>query len=184
VGRTTFTNLVRVLTSGDEKLVRAVDYVSGTLINDSVQVLQRIIDTLLAEDDHLSRLLEILRNFLKVQYNLHVPRTDGFPMHGINYGSALPEPKKDVASGEDLSRSAEPRSHVQDEQDDSRWSKMKVTELKNELTRRNLPTTGLKVALVAALEVSDRKSSMPKQVSCRNCRKQILIATRRGRYPS
>jgi hypothetical protein len=159
VGRTTFTNVVRVLTSDSEKLVRAVDYVSGTLINDNVQVLQKIIDTLLSGDDRLSRLLEILRNFLKVQYNFHVSRLDGFHMHGINHGLALP--KLDVVSSEVLSISTEPGSHVHDEHDVSCWSKLKVAQLKEELKQRNLPAKGLKAALVAALEQSDRESSMP-----------------------
>lgn len=42
--KTSFKMIVRLITSSDEKLIRAVDYVSGYLVNDTVEGLQRIID--------------------------------------------------------------------------------------------------------------------------------------------
>jgi hypothetical protein len=98
LGETSFKQLVRVLTSGDEKLVKSVDYVKGMLVHDNISVLQRIIDDHLdvgasKQRQVLSDELTILGNYLKVQYKQHHAPLDhcaGCDSHGVNYGLELP----------------------------------------------------------------------------------------------
>jgi hypothetical protein len=73
VGRTTFIDSARKITSDAEKMMQSVDYVTDALLNVVVEMLQRINDDLVAPalKKHISSLLAILRNFLKVQYDQH-----------------------------------------------------------------------------------------------------------------
>ena len=57
LGRTSFLQLVRVLTSGDERLITSVDYVKGILIHDNVMGLQQIINDHLRETRSLSQVI-------------------------------------------------------------------------------------------------------------------------------
>ena len=98
LGETSFKQLVRVLTSGNELLVKSVDYVKGVLVHDNISVLQRIIDDHLdvgatKQRQVLSDELTILGNYLKVQYKQHHAPLDhcaGCDSHGVNYGLELP----------------------------------------------------------------------------------------------
>lgn len=94
VGRSTFYKLVNHITQSGEKLLAAVDYVTGVLINDSVALLQDVIDVFATgeRNEELSGLLEVTRSFLKVQYDDHALRIgDRVPTHGISYGLAKQE---------------------------------------------------------------------------------------------
>jgi hypothetical protein len=93
--RTSFLLLVRVLTMGDEKLVKGVDYVKGVLIHDNVATLQKIIDQHLTDSakdqQNLTKELTILANFLKLQYKNQTKDTD-IPVdtHGLVRGLQIP----------------------------------------------------------------------------------------------
>ena len=83
-----FYDLVNLLTVDNERVVRAVDYVQGILLNDPCTLLQRIIDELISDPANkkkFTRMLEVTRNFLKVQYVSHAEKKDGFCTHGIQY---------------------------------------------------------------------------------------------------
>lgn len=107
LGRTAFLTVIHFITSTDEKLIRAVDYVSGFLVNETIDGLQGIIDYFLLEGssnqeetlcqyDDLSRHLTLVRNVLKVQFSNHLSRDgNGHDMHGIAHGlTASPKPPK------------------------------------------------------------------------------------------
>lgn len=77
IGKTSFQELVRVLTSEDERLIKAVDYVKGMLIHDNGDGLQRIIDDNITDVDKrklLTKHLSVLINFLKNQYKAHAAK--------------------------------------------------------------------------------------------------------------
>ena len=94
LGRTSFLQLVRVLTSGDERLLTSVDYVKGILIHDNVMGLQKIIDDHLREDISLckkiTKELTVVGNYLKVQYKHHAVKehSNGIACdaHGLEQG--------------------------------------------------------------------------------------------------
>jgi hypothetical protein len=92
IGETSFKLLVRVLTSGDERLVKSVDYVKGLLIHDNIATLQRIINDLLdgsaKQKKQMTDNLTILGNYLKVQYKKHasMPNSARCDAHGLMYG--------------------------------------------------------------------------------------------------
>jgi hypothetical protein len=73
VGRTTFIESARKITSDAEKMMQSVDYVTDALLNVVVEMLERINNDLVAPalKKYISSLLAILRNFLKVQYDQH-----------------------------------------------------------------------------------------------------------------
>ena len=73
--RTTFMILVGALTSGNEKLVRSIDYVKGVLVHDPLDVLQEIITARIPSTDlnkELTQKLTIVGIFLKNQFQHHV----------------------------------------------------------------------------------------------------------------
>ena len=78
VGRTTFIESARKITSDAEKMMQSVDYVTDALLNVVVEMLQRINNDLVApaHKKSISSLLAILRNFLKVQYDQHASIED------------------------------------------------------------------------------------------------------------
>jgi hypothetical protein len=92
LGETSFTLLVRVLTSGYEQLVKSVNYVKGILIHDNIMTLQRIINDVLhgypKQKQTLTDNLTILGNYLKVQYKNHasMPNSARCDAHGLLYG--------------------------------------------------------------------------------------------------
>jgi hypothetical protein len=90
LSRGSFYTIASTLTSGDEKLLTAVDYVTGILVHDPVDVLQDMVEDFspnTARRDELTRHLEIARTFLKVKYHAHACiNEDTVPTHGLNYG--------------------------------------------------------------------------------------------------
>jgi hypothetical protein len=110
LGETSFKLLVRVLTSGDERLVKSVDYVKGLLIHDNIMTLQRIINDLLDrsayQQQKLTDNLTILGNYLKVQYKKHasMPNSARCDAHGLLYGltATNSQPTKPHYSNMDL----------------------------------------------------------------------------------
>ena len=77
IGRTSFLKLVRNVTKDSQKLLSAVHYVTGELVNDAVQSVQEVIGAFggtTANKETLTTQLEVVRNFLKVQYDDHAKR--------------------------------------------------------------------------------------------------------------
>jgi hypothetical protein len=94
LGRTSFLQLVRVLTSGDERLITSVEYAKGILIHDNVMGLQKIIDDhlggMFSQHQSITKELTVLGNYLKVQYKHHTDKkhSDGIACdaHGLEQG--------------------------------------------------------------------------------------------------
>ena len=102
VSRGSFYKIFGAVTSGNQKLLTSVDYVTGVLVNDAVSTLQTIVDDLSpdhATKEDLGHRLEIVKNFLKNQYDLHVHREDDVSTHGIAYGLGLPQQQAEVRKG-------------------------------------------------------------------------------------
>ena len=75
LGRSTFYRIVKEITGGEEKMFTAVDYVTGVLVHDSIEMLQKISDDFVhnnVDKVTLSRQLELVRNFFKQQHDSHV----------------------------------------------------------------------------------------------------------------
>ena len=86
VSKSKFMKMVSALTSGQSRLVKSVDYVTGFLVNDNLETLRRLgshfspNDTIRAELDHLLILVKV---FLKYQYDTHVSHDSDCPSHSI-----------------------------------------------------------------------------------------------------
>jgi hypothetical protein len=95
--RSSYLGLAKVLTAESEKIVTSVDYVTDQCINERVQVMQVIINDLVAPADkkELTLHLTLVQNFLKYQYDDHAKRRDGVCSHGLKYGLMLPDDNED-----------------------------------------------------------------------------------------
>jgi hypothetical protein len=78
IGRTTFIAAARAITADAENMMQSVDYICDALVNVVVEMLQRISSDLVAPTlkKHISQLIAIVRNFLKVQYDQHASIED------------------------------------------------------------------------------------------------------------
>ena len=88
LGRSMFYEVIKLITSGEERLFTAVEYCTGILVNDPTQLLQRIIDDFTKDmvlHKKLTDHLELAKNFLKNQYLEHLKTVDGVPTHGLEY---------------------------------------------------------------------------------------------------
>jgi len=94
VGRSTFHSIVSTITKDDPALLCSVDYTTGVLVHDSIETLQEIVDafTTSTEDKQtMTNWLEVMRNFVKVQYDDHVIiEDDDVPSHGIRHALEVP----------------------------------------------------------------------------------------------
>ena len=98
ISRGSFYKVIAVVTSGEERIMSALDYVTGVLLNDQVGVLQRIGDDFAVTAGKAKRLtdfLELMRNFLRQQYDAHASN-DAYSdhTHGILYGLEKPDPSE------------------------------------------------------------------------------------------
>lgn len=92
LGRSSFLKVVRAVTGHNEKLLCAVDYVTGTLVNDPMRMLRRIAGDFSAGDTRTKLLLhlDLVKNFLKVQYDEHACKEDDTcDTHSVRFGLAL-----------------------------------------------------------------------------------------------
>ena len=88
LGRTLFIEIASNITrGGDYKAVSCVDYVLGNLVNDPVERLQLIIETIFASKSNdcvkFSEDLTKLRDFLKVRFEQHIKMEDGDGFHSL-----------------------------------------------------------------------------------------------------
>ena len=89
-----FYEILTKITNGGEKMLTAVDYVTGVLVNDQVTLLQRIVDDLVSIDMKpvLSNYIAIMCTFLKQQYDSHaLLEEEEVGTHGIVYGLTKPD---------------------------------------------------------------------------------------------
>ena len=94
ISRGMFYEILTKITNGGEKMLTAVDYVTGVLVNDQVTLLQRIVDDLVSIDMKpvLSNCIAIMRTFLKQQYDSHtLLEEEEVGTHGIVYGLTKPD---------------------------------------------------------------------------------------------
>ena len=93
IGRTSFHEIVKILAPAGDRLLTAVDYVTGVLVNDQFDILQDILERFAKSEDILKTLTwysTLSRNFLKCQYDNHAcMEHDDISTHGIRYGLAL-----------------------------------------------------------------------------------------------
>ena len=91
LGRKTMYEILRHITSTDEVILTAIDYVTSLLVNEPCEVLQSIINKCLhpSKQVYATSIVLCARNFLKHQYADHVSRSNEVvPIcyHGIDYG--------------------------------------------------------------------------------------------------
>lgn len=94
ISRRSFYKISSAITHGDQKLLKAVDSVTGMLVKIPVDTLQDIIDDFATsrarKEDHSVR-GELVRKFLKVQYNLHTEKeNESVETHSVRYGLDKP----------------------------------------------------------------------------------------------
>ena len=94
--RTRFLELVGAVTAGEARLVRAVDYVTGFLVNDNLDLLKRIVEWLdfngfctSSKSQELVQRLDVSRSFLKYTFNSHITQESETPSHSISHALDL-----------------------------------------------------------------------------------------------
>ena len=89
VSRSTFLKVLNEITHHDEVTLCAIDYVSVLLVNEPIGVLQDIVDVCInsqTEQERLTRIIELTRNFIKYQFPKHVlTEDDNCCTHGLHY---------------------------------------------------------------------------------------------------
>ena len=88
IGRSSFYNIVRDLTVSGRDIVTSVDYVQALLVNEPVELLQEVVDSLChsTDSDKLSDYLSAVSMFLKNRYQVHVSMTnDDCASHDVKY---------------------------------------------------------------------------------------------------
>ena len=70
--------MIKDLTSSNYDIVHSVDYVQALLVTEPVEILQKVVHTLVntIEKEILSRYIAVTATFLKTQYQKHVLRTN------------------------------------------------------------------------------------------------------------
>lgn len=89
IGRSTFFAIFGMATVSGGKLLTAIDYVTASCINEPIGTIQTIVDDIFCDDkairEKCTRLLSLLKNFLKVQYDRHVRMDDDVGTHGCSF---------------------------------------------------------------------------------------------------
>ena len=81
-------SILNVVTAFDQQSLYAIDYVQSHLVNETGEMVQDIIDTLLDTEEakHATNLLTSASYFLKHRYKHHVVLDDNICYHGLMYG--------------------------------------------------------------------------------------------------
>lgn len=107
LGRTTFYNILNVITSREETMKTSVDYVTGILVNEPVEISQSIIDKFTSGELHerLTEDLTVAKNFLKYQYDEHAIDGDGDndddAYHSVTFSLQKPNSETEAADPRD-----------------------------------------------------------------------------------
>lgn len=90
VGRSTYINIMGAITYHDPVVIQAVDYVTGELVTDTIELMQDVLEKMVKHGDSYNQLeimLTLCRHFLKNQYKLHATKdNDNECFHGLDYG--------------------------------------------------------------------------------------------------
>ena len=89
IGKTSFFNILNELTCDSTRIVRAVDYVTGFLVNDTINNLSRIMLEFTSSErrrEDYSRRIAFCKNFLKYVYNSHLRKECEALTHSITHG--------------------------------------------------------------------------------------------------
>ena len=93
VSRSTFFRVAQKLIHRAPTLMKAIDYVSGILVDDTVAQLQEVIVKVLPMQfrEQATKDLELVANFLKVQYDGHIEKSeDTVSTHSLKYALTSP----------------------------------------------------------------------------------------------
>eukprot|EP00049_Salpingoeca_infusionum_P013069 m.244130 g.244130 ORF g.244130 m.244130 type:complete len:880 (-) comp15351_c0_seq3:204-2843(-) len=99
ISRASFYRILRNITSSDQKVLSAVDYVTGCLVNDPIDTLRRIAKDFSSSPQHaneLHALVDLCKNFLKSQFDAHARKADNCTFHGLHYGLDPTFPERDT----------------------------------------------------------------------------------------
>jgi hypothetical protein len=83
--RSSYLNMTRNCTGQSEKMIMSVDYSTDILVNEKMQVLQRIVNELVTsiQKKRCTKLLVLTMSFLKRQYILHAIQEDKVRRHCV-----------------------------------------------------------------------------------------------------
>ena len=100
VSKASFYRIVTAVTGQEGKIMTCVDYITGTLVNDSLRLITHIIQDLVPYQRVKDGLLcsrDLVMNFLKYHFDQHVRRADDCPTHNCAYAlSAVTTEKSNV----------------------------------------------------------------------------------------
>ena len=144
ISRASFLSVVKELTCDKVRLIRAVDYVTGILIDDNFNILQRIVvDCIRSEGkrEEYGRRIALCKNFLKYQYGSHLRAQDPNETHCIEHGLASTREKSYLSFRNDCMSCKGPFKLADDILHDclgsSRASEIDVGDLLDEFGRRS-----------------------------------------------
>ena len=105
IGRTSFLNIARQITSKQQQSIACVDYVEGNLCNDPIEKIQIIIQKLFdgEERKNLSRQLTLVRNCLKMHFDKHLKLNDNDGFHCIGHALQRESNRKSICSYQNCS---------------------------------------------------------------------------------
>lgn len=90
VGRSTYIKIMGAITYHDPVVIQAVDYVTGELVTDTIELMQDVLEKMVKHGDsynNLEVMLTLCRHFLKNQFKLHATKdNDNECFHGLDYG--------------------------------------------------------------------------------------------------
>ena len=89
LSRETFYRIINKCTAHDQVSLSAIDYVTSTLVNETSEVLQNIVDKVIVPINRLqaSNMIHSAKYFLKHKYSSHCVRAgDDICYHGLKYG--------------------------------------------------------------------------------------------------
>ena len=87
LSKRTMHRMLAYITANDQATLCAVDYVTALLVNETTEVLQNIVDSIIGVDDqeNATNLILSASKFLKHHYQDHVRIEDDICYHGLNY---------------------------------------------------------------------------------------------------
>lgn len=94
VGRSSFFKLMKAATKGSSKIVTTIDYCSGILLNEPMEVVQDIIQYFYPNSRdatrlHFTKMLMLAKNFMSLHYRSHIhDDKEAFDSHGLQYALA------------------------------------------------------------------------------------------------
>jgi len=87
LSKRTMYRMLAYITANDQATLCAIDYVTALLVNETTEVLQNIVDSMISVDDqeNATNLILSVSKFLKHHYQDHVRIEDDICYHGLSY---------------------------------------------------------------------------------------------------